>query len=337
MSNAAGADAPVLPSYADVADAARRLLGRAVITPLLNAPLLDTALGGHLFIKAEPLQKTGSFKFRGAYNRISRFSAEERKRGALAYSSGNHAQGVAAAAREVGCPALIVMPKDAPPLKIDRTRAFGAEVVLYNRYGESREAITAAILRERPMVLVRPFDDPHVIAGQGTVGNEIADQCRDVNITPHAVLVPCGGGGLISGTALAIRHKLPETVLYACEPEGYDDTTRSLAAGQRIALEAIKPTICDALMAPTPGEVTFALNRRLLAGGIVVDEAQVRQAMAVAFEHFKLVVEPGGAVALAAVLAGRFNLKGRTAVVVCSGGNVDPALFAEALSPNSRA
>lgn len=318
-----------LPSFDDVIDAAKRLAGRAAVTPLLNAPLLDAELGGTLYVKPEPLQKTGSFKFRGAYNRISRLSPEEKKAGVIAYSSGNHAQGVAAAAREVGCPATVVMPKDAPPLKIARTKAFGADVVLYDRYKDSRETIADAIQREKKCVLVKPFDDPYVIAGQGTVGNEIADQCAALGVTPDAVLVPVGGGGLISGSALALRHKLPKTEVYAAEPENYDDTARSLAKGERVAVDTKTPSICDALMSPTPGEITFALNRRLLAGGFVVTEAEVRRAMAAAFVHFKLVVEPGGAVALAAILAGRYALRGKTAVVVCSGGNADPALFAE--------
>jgi len=318
-----------LPTFDDVLDAARRLAGKAVVTPLLNAPLLDAELGGRLYIKAEPLQKTGSFKFRGAYNRISRLTDEEKKNGVVAFSSGNHAQGVAAAAREVGCPAVVVMPKDAPALKIARTKAFGAEVVLYDRYKDSREAMTAEIQRQRKAVLVKPFDDPFVIAGQGTVGNEIADQCAALGAVPGAVFVPVGGGGLIAGSALALRHKLPKTEVFACEPEHYDDTARSLIAGARVAVDAKTPSICDALMSPTPGEITFDLNRRLLAGAFVVTEAEVRRAVATAFIHFKIVVEPGGAVALAAILAGRYALRGKTAVAVCSGGNADPALFAE--------
>jgi len=327
-----GTGAIPLPTFDDVLDAARRLAGRAVVTPLLNAPLLDAELGGRLYVKAEPLQKTGSFKFRGAYNRISRLTPAEKIAGVIAYSSGNHAQGVAAAAREVGCPAAVVMPKDAPPLKIARTKAFGADVVLYDRYTDSREAITEALQRERNCVLVKPFDDVHVIAGQGTVGNEIADQCAERGIAPDAVLVPVGGGGLISGSALALRHKLPRAEVFACEPENYDDTAQSLVAGKRIAVDARTPSICDALMSPMPGEITFDLNRRLLAGGFVVTEAEVRRAVAVAFVHFKLVVEPGGAVALAAILANRYALRGKTAVVVCSGGNADPKLFAEIIA-----
>jgi len=320
-----------LPSFDDVLDAAKRLAGRALVTPLLNAPLLDAELGGRLFVKPEPLQKTGSFKFRGAYNRISRLSPEEKRAGVIAYSSGNHAQGVAAAAREVGCLATVVMPRDAPPLKIARTRAFGAEVVLYDRYKDSREKITEELRREKQCVLVKPFDDRYVIAGQGTVGNEIADQCAALGAAPDAVFVPVGGGGLIAGSALALRHKLPKTDVFACEPEHYDDTARSLVAGERVTVDATTPSICDALMSPAPGELTFALNRRLLAGAFVVTEADVRRAMAAAFVHFKLVVEPGGAVGLAAILSGRYALRGKTAVVVCSGGNADPALFADAI------
>lgn len=318
-----------LPTFDDVLEAARRLAGRAVVTPLLNAPLLDAELGGRLYIKAEPLQKTGSFKFRGAYNRISRLTPDEKKVGVLAFSSGNHAQGVAAAAREVGCSAIIVMPKDAPALKIARTRAFGADIVLYDRYKDSREKITADLQRETGRVLVKPFDDRFIIAGQGTVGNEIADQCAERGVEPDAVFVPTGGGGLIAGSALALRHKLPKAEVFACEPEHYDDTARSLLAGSRVAVEAKTPSICDALMSPTPGEITFDLNRRLVAGAFVVTEAEVRRAVAAAFVHFKLVVEPGGAVGLAAVLASRYSLRGKSAVVVCSGGNIDPMLFAE--------
>jgi len=318
-----------LPTFDDVVDAARRLSGKAVVTPLLNAPLLDAELGGRLFVKAEPLQKTGSFKFRGAYNRIARLSDAEKTNGVVAFSSGNHAQGVAAAASDVGCPSVVVMPQDAPALKIARTKAFGAEVVLYDRYRDSRDAIAAEIQQKRKAVLVKPFDDPFIIAGQGTVGNEIADQCAAAGMVPDAIFVPTGGGGLISGSALALRHKLPKAEVYACEPEHYDDTAKSLLAGARVAIDAKTPSICDALMSPMPGEITFDLNRRLLAGAFVVTDAEVRRAVAVAFIHLKLVVEPGGAVALAAILAGRYSIRGKTAVVVCSGGNIDPRLFAE--------
>ncbi len=316
-----------LPTFEDVVAAARRLRGHAVVTPLLNAPLLDLELGGRLFVKAEPLQRTGSFKFRGAYNRIAQLGAEERSRGVLAYSSGNHAQGVAAAARELGVDAVIVMPKDAPALKVARTRAFGAEVVLYDRYRESREEIAQSLLRQRPMTLVPPFDDRHIIAGQGTVGNEIADQCARSNVAADAVLVPVSGGGLIAGSAIALKRKLPDARIFACEPEHYDDHAQSLAARRRISVSPATRSICDALMATTPGELTWAINRRLLEGSLVVSESEVRYAMVAAMQHLKLVVEPGGAVALAAVLARRYDIRGKTAVVVCSGGNADPEMY----------
>ncbi len=312
--------------------AARRLAGHSVVTPLLNAPLLDAELGGRLWVKAETLQKTGSFKYRGAYNRIAQLDADERQRGVIAYSSGNHAQGVAAAARELGCTAVIVMPSDAPKIKVARTAAFGAEIVLYERARESREDIARSVLKERPMTLVPPFDDAHVIAGQGTVGNEIADQCAQWNVAADAVLVPVSGGGLIAGSALALRQKLPGARIFACEPEHYDDHAMSLAAGRRVAVSGATASVCDALMAPMPGELTWAINRQLLAGSLVVGEQDVRRAMAAAMRHFKLVVEPGGAAALAAVLAGRYDIRGKTAVVVCSGGNADPSLYAAILA-----
>ena len=320
------------PTFSDVLDAARLLQGRAVVTPLLNAPLLDARLGGRLFVKAEPLQKTGSFKFRGAYNAIARLSAEQRRRGVVAFSSGNHAQGMARAAAELSAPCVIVMPRDAPSIKVARTRAFGAEVVLYDRHGEDREAIGRRLSAERGLALIPPYDHPHVIAGQGTCGNELADQCLAAGIVPDAVLVPASGGGLVAGVSLAVARKLAGTKVYVCEPEGYDDHRRSLEAGRRVEVKPNAPSICDALLQPIPGEITFAINGRALAGGFAPPEREVRRAMAAAFAEFKLVVEPGGAVALAAVLSGAFDVRGKTAVVVCSGGNVDPALFAAVLA-----
>jgi threonine dehydratase len=321
-----------LPGFEDVIDAARLLRGHAVVTPLLNAAPLDEELGCRLFVKAECLQRMGAFKFRGAYNAIARLAPAERRRGIVAYSSGNHAQGVAAAARLLDAPAAIVMPKDAPAIKIARTEACGAEVILYDRHGESREAIGARLQDERGLVLVPPFDHFHVIAGQGTVGNEIADQCAERGAMPDAVLVPCGGGGLAAGIGLALRAKCPETALHTVEPEAYDDTRRSLAAGERLAVAGTPATLCDALMSPMPGALTFALNRIAVARGLAVSEAAVKRAMRVAFEQFKLVLEPGGAVALAAVLEGAIPVRGKTVVAVCSGGNVDPALFATILA-----
>jgi threonine dehydratase len=319
------------PTLADIADAAERLRPHAVRTPLLENAQLNQRLGGRLLLKAEPVQRTGSFKFRGAYNRVSRLNADERARGVVAYSSGNHAQGVACAAGLCFAPAVIVMPADAPRVKLANTRALGAEVVTYDRRADDREAIGDALARERGLTLVRPYDDPWVVAGQGTVGLEIAEQCEELHLTPDAVLVPCGGGGLVAGTATALRGRQPGVAVYAVEPEGFDDTARSLAAGRRMANSGSGHSMCDALLAPMPGELTFAINRELLAGGLIVSDAEVEGAMATAFHYFKLVVEPGGAVALAAVLSGKASVAGRAIVAVASGGNVDPAYFAAVL------
>lgn len=319
----------------DIADAARRLAGHAVVTPLLESPLLNARIGGRLLIKAECLQRTGSFKFRGAFYRLSLLSDSERRNGVVAYSSGNHAQAVAAAAKLLGIPATIVMPADAPKPKMAATRNWGAEVVIYDRYGEDREAIGAKIASERGAILVPPYDDPLIVTGQGTLGLEIADQTAALDAHLDAALVPCGGGGLIAGTATALTARMPGLAIYAVEPLGFDDTTRSLAAGERLAnppLSADTLSFCDALLAPMPGAVTFPINRRLLAGGLTVSDSEVAQAMAVAFAEFKIVVEPGGAVALAAALTGKLDCRGKTVAVVCSGGNVDAALFARAIS-----
>lgn len=320
------------PDFAALEDAARRIAGLAVVTPLLESSLLNAALGGRLLVKAEPLQRTGSFKFRGAYNRISRLTAEERKRGVVAFSSGNHAQGVAAAAQIVGTPAVIVMPSDAPAIKVANTRAYGAEVVAYDRWRESREKIGRRITTERGAVLVPPYDDFHVIAGQGTVGLEIAAQARQLGVGLDAVLACASGGGLVAGIALAMERLAPTTQVYVCEPAGFDDHARSLAGGSRVSNPPGGNSICDALLSPSPGDITFAINSRLLRGGLVVSDDEVLKAMAVAFRDLKIVVEPGGAVGLAAVLSGKLPIEGRTIAVVCSGGNVDASTFARALA-----
>jgi threonine dehydratase len=320
-----------LPVFADVLEAAARLRGKAVQTPLLESPLLNDRLGGRLLIKPEMLQRTGSFKFRGAFNRISLIPEAERGRGVVAFSSGNHAQGVAAAARLLGLAATIVMPADAPAVKAANTRAWGARVVPYDRQNEDREAIAAAIVAESGATLVRPYDDRYVIAGQGTIGIEIADQAAVMGIEPDDVVVPAGGGGLIAGTALALAERLPGVRVHSAEPEGFDDLRRSLEAGTRLRNAPGAQSFCDALLTPMPGEITFDINRSLLAGGVAVGEEEVCTAMAAAFEFFKLIVEPGGAVALAAALAGRIPVEGRTVVVVCSGGNVEPAVHRDAL------
>jgi len=321
-----------LPVFDDVVAAAKRLEGYAVKTPLLEAPLLNAKLGGRLLLKAEPLQRTGSFKFRGAYNAISQIPADKRKNGVVAFSSGNHAQGVAAAAQMLGMPAWIIMPEDAPAIKIARTKAFGATVVPYDRYTQDREKMGEELQAKYGATLVKPYDDPNIIAGQGTIGLEIAQQCQAMGVTPDAVVVCCGGGGLVSGTALALSGALPGVPVYSAEPVGFDDTKRSLEAGTRIKNDPNARSICDALLAPTPGEMTFALNSKLLKGGFAVTDEEVKRAMATLFQEFKLVAEPGGAVAATAVLAGKLPIKGKTIVAVVSGGNVDPATFTDALS-----
>src|SRR6266851_3610238 len=302
------------PRIDDIRAASRRLEGRAVVTPLLESPLLNARLGGRLLVKAESLQRTGSFKFRGAYNTLAQLDAAQRRGGVVAYSSGNHAQGVAAAAQLLGMPALIVMPADAPAIKVANTRGYGAEVVLYDRYRESREEIGRRI------------------AGQGTAGLEIAAQAKALGARLDAVIIPCSGGGLAAGCALALAAECPGVAVYTAEPVGFDDMRRSLAAGERVANDPGARSICDALLAPMPGEVTFPINRRLLAGGVAVSDDEVFAAMATAFGELKLVVEPGGAAALAAALSGKIDVKQRTVAVIASGGNVDPAIFARAFA-----
>ena len=317
--------------FADVAAAADRLRDVAVPTPLLESEALNALVGGRLLIKAEPLQRTGSFKLRGAYNAISVL----RPRAVVAYSSGNHAQGVALAARLHGIPASIVMPADAPKTKLEGTRALGADVVTYDRVLDDREAIGRAIAERDGAVLIRPYDDPLIIAGQGTTGLELARQAAQVGASLDAALVCCGGGGLIAGCAIALTHLVPGIAVHPVEPEGHDDTARSLAAGERCANPAGGSPFCDALLAPMPGELTFAVNARLLAPGLVVTDAEVRTAMRLAFRHLHVVVEPGGAVALAAALAGKLAVRGRTIGIVLSGGNVDALPFAEVLAGSS--
>jgi threonine dehydratase len=321
------------PVFADVEAAAERIRDRAVLTPLIENPALNEAVGGRVFIKAETLQRTGSFKFRGAYNKIRFLAAAlPRPRCIVAFSSGNHAQGVAAAASLLGLPSVIVMPADAPAIKIANTKALGAEVRLYDRTREDREAVAGAAVEESGGVLVRPYDDTYVIAGQGTAGLEIVHQAEAAGAALDAVLVPCSGGGLAAGIAIAVKALSPATAVYTVEPADYDDTARSLREGRRVANETAPLSLCDALMAKSPGVLTFSINRRLVAGGLAVSDAEVSAAMEFAFRVLKLVVEPGGAVALAAVLHGKIPCKGRTLAVVCSGGNVDQAIFCRSLT-----
>ncbi len=315
-------------SFAGVQDAARQIAGHAVRTPLIESPALNAHVGGRVLLKAENLQLAGAFKFRGAYNRISRLTEEERARGVVAYSSGNHAQAVAAAARMVGTTAVIVMPADSPAVKVEGVRAFGGEVRMYDRYTESREAIGEDIAASKGSVLVRPFDDPFVIEGQGTIGLEIMDQAKALGAVPLDQLV-CGasGGGLIAGINLSMAALSQHTPVIGVEPQHYNDTQLSLAAGERRTYApAPGATICDALMTDRPGELTFPINRRLDRIETVSD-AEVAEAVRYAFRVLKLVVEPGGAVSLAAMLTGKVQGKGLATAVVLSGGNVDPALF----------
>jgi threonine dehydratase len=320
-----------LPGFADIEAAAARLAGIARRTPLLAGTPLDEATGGRLLFKAECLQRNGSFKFRGAYNRLVQLDAAARRAGVVAFSSGNHAQGVAAAARMLGMPATIVMPADAPVIKLENTRALGAEVVLYDRIADDREGIARRIVAERGATLVPAYDDPYIVAGQGTAALELVQQARELGLTPDQVLVPTSGGGLTAGTAVAVRELAPAAAVYGVEPEAFDDTKRSLAAGTLLKNPPEARSICDALQSSPPGRITFAINRKLLAGVLTVSDREVETAMARAFRDLKLVVEPGGAVALAAALAEKVPLAGRTTVIILSGGNVDPATFTAAL------
>ncbi|MGA8611747.1 MAG: threonine/serine dehydratase [Xanthobacteraceae bacterium] len=321
-------EAPVsLPTAADVDEAARRLDGVALRTPLLTSAALDAMTGGRVFLKAETLQRTGSFKFRGAYNRLAAIPLERRAGGVVAFSSGNHAQGVAAAARLLGMPCVIVMPGDAPRAKRDRTAALGAEIVLYDRAREDREAIAEAIARERGATLVPPYDDALIIAGQGTAGREIVDDLNALGLKPDVVVVTASGGGLTAGIALAVKARVPTAAVYTAEPQGFDDHARSFRSGQREQNTALTGTICDALMARMPGKLTFAINRALVGAGVVASDDEVTAAVAFAFAELKLVVEPGGAVALATLMTRKIDITGKVAVAVLSGGNVDPELF----------
>lgn len=319
------------PVFADIKDAARQLSGWARRTPLLENTILNEQLGFRLIVKPECLQRTGSFKFRGAFNKISRIPENMREAGVVAFSSGNHAQGVAAAATLMGMKSTIIMPKDAPKAKIDNTRALGGTVVLYDRLTENREEIGERMQKEQGAILVKPYDEPLIIAGQGTIGLEISEQVAEIDAKPDTVIVPAGGGGLISGTALAISETLACPV-YSAEPDTYDDHKRSLEAGSRQPVPDGAVSICDALLAPIPGELTFSLNSRLLAGGLSVSDDEALRAMRTAMLSLKIVVEPGGAVALAAALTQKVDLKGKTVVVVCSGGNADPEMLSRALS-----
>jgi threonine dehydratase len=319
---------PLLPKAGDIALAAERLAGHAIATPVLANRVLDERSQRRVWCKAENLQHTGSFKFRGAYHRLSCLTPEERSRGVVAWSSGNHAQGVALAASVLGIPASIVMPSDAPAIKTANTLALGAHVIPYDRFSEDREAIAYDLARREGYIVVPSYDDPHIIAGQGTAGFELMQAVPDLD----ALLVCCSGGGLVAGCALAAEYLKRDLAIYTVEPEEFDDHRRSFLSGSRERNTGDARSFCDALLAPTPGELTFAINQPRLAGGLVVTDDEVAEAIRFGFEHLKVVLEPGGAVALAAVLSGKVPEDKRRVGVMLSGGNIDSALFAELIA-----
>jgi threonine dehydratase len=318
-------------SLTDIQAAAARLKGLAVETPLIESPALNERLGGRILLKPETLQRAGAFKFRGAYNRLSQLSEAEKARGVVAFSSGNHAQGVALAAELLGVPALIVMPSDSPSVKVEGTRGYGADIRFYDRFTEDRIAIADQIAAERGCVVVPSYDDPHIIAGQGTVGLEIVAQAAALGATLDSLICCVGGGGLIAGTSTAVKALSPSTDIWGVEPVGFDETRRSLESGRRETIDKDARSICDALLTPIPGDLTWPINQKNLAGAVAVTDAEVAEAMRYAFSTLKLVVEPGGCVALTAALTGKVDVAGKTVAIVLSGGNVDPGLFAQVL------
>jgi threonine dehydratase len=319
------------PTIDDVRRAAERIRGEAVRTPLISSHALDRLVGGRMFLKCESLQRTGSFKFRGAYNAIASLSPEGRERGVVAISSGNHAQGVAAAAKLFNIAATIVMPADAPAVKLERTRALGAKVITYDRLREDREAVGSRYAAEHDVAMIHPYNDPAVIAGQGTIGLEIVEDCIAAGAAPDAIIIPCGGGGLSSGVNLAMRDAFPGIDVVLVEPAGFDDYARSLASGRPVANAGTSGSVCDALLAVSPGAIGFVINCRN-ARAVAVDDNEALAAVAFAFRELKLVLEPGGAVALAAVLTRRVDVAGRAVVLVLSGGNVDAGILQRALA-----
>jgi len=312
--------------FAEVEAAAARLAGVAHRTPVLHARTLDQRVGGEVVLKCENLQRAGAFKFRGAYNAIAQLDAEALRRGVVAPSSGNHAQAVALAASLLGSRAVIVMPEDAPRSKLDATRGYGAEVVTYDRYAEDRVAISERLAAERGLSLIAPFDDPRVIAGQGTAALELLEQAGPLDI----LVIPVSGGGLIAGSAIVADALSPQTRIVGVEPEHGDDTRRSLAEGRRVEI-AVPRTIADGLAVAIPGELTFEINRRLIDEVVVVSDEEIVAAMAFLFERMKLVAEPSGATGVAALLAGRTAADGRRIGVIISGGNVDTSRFSALL------
>ncbi|MCA3711828.1 MAG: threonine/serine dehydratase [Phenylobacterium sp.] len=319
--------------FADIEAAAERLAGQAVVTPLIESPALNERLGLRVLIKPETLQRVGAFKFRGAFNRLSQIAPADRPRGVVAFSSGNHAQGVALAARLLDMPAVIVMPADAPAVKVSATRGYGAEVVFYDRMTESREAIAARLAEERGAVIVPAYDDPDIIAGQGTAGLELARQVQALGAELDLVVGPVGGGGLMAGVAIAVQTLSPKTRIVGVEPELYDDARRSLVSGRRETAAPTVRTLCDSLETPSTGELTFPILRERLSAIVTVSDSEVAEAVRMAFSTLKLVVEPGGAAGLAALMAAKVpeTAPGACVGLVLSGGNVDPDLFARVL------
>ncbi len=315
------------PTAFDVHQARTRISPHIIITPMLRNAALDQRTGGQILIKPEVLQRTGSFKLRGATNALLRLDIDQLRRGVVTYSSGNHGQAIACAARMLRAPATIVMPADAPPIKRLHTEAWGAKIITYDRATENRELIASLIMEQTGAALIPPFEHPDVIAGQGTLALELGVDAKARRLAMDAMLVCTGGGGLIAGCALALSDISPATQMFSVEPEGWDDTARSLAAGERVANDMQGSKFCDALLTPTPGALTFSINSQLLTGGLTVSESDIRAAMRFAFEHLKLVVEPGGAVALAALLGGQFDARDKVVGIVLSGGNTDPASY----------
>lgn len=325
-------EGPEAINYSDVLRSAKLLDGKAVRTPLLENQAINEQAGRRVLVKAECLQRTGSFKFRGAWSALSQLDSESASRGVITYSSGNHAQGVAMAARLLGIRATIVMPADAPALKLSNTQDLGAKVVLYDRAGgESREDLGAELAADGGLTLVKPYDNAHVMAGQGTVGLEIAKQSAEMGVSEAEVLVCCGGGGLTSGIAIALEQDAPSFVVRPVEPEAGDDVVRSLISGKREFNLTVPDSICDAIITPSPGELTFPILKRLCGSGITVTDNQALAAMAVAATRLKLVAEPGGAVALAAGVSSDSSINSDTVICVISGGNLDPEILAKAL------
>lgn len=318
-------------TLADIQKAAQRLAGVAIETPLLSNQELNRRVGADLYYKPESLQHIGAFKFRGAYNRLVQLSAAEKSRGVVAFSSGNHAQGVAYAAKLLSMKATIVMPSDAPKIKLDGTRALDAEVRLYDRHNESREQIAADIAADSGAVLVPAFDDLDIIAGQGSCGLELMQQLRARNLRADWLLSPAGGGGLLSGVTVAAKGMDPDIRVCGVEPENFDDHRLSREAGERVKISGTAPTLCDSLMATTPGEITWSINGELVDQFVAVNEEEVEHAISFAFRYLKLVIEPGGAVALAALLQSKLPVKGKQAAFIMSGGNIDKETFCRCL------